>query len=157
MTAPATKSITKAALSGFVRDHSTLNLTQAKALTDQLLAEYVVTVKPPADPSTIPVEAGQLWLHTGSKRTLRVTDVELGPVYVPGDPVTSWGPQNVSWEDPVKALGPPMSSSWKSPDNCPAQGTTSISLWREQMSLIPDAGEPSTTTATPTSESETAS
>jgi hypothetical protein len=121
------KSVTKGVLSGFVRENSTLNLTQSKALTDQLLAEYIVTVKPPEDPSTIPVEPGQLWLHTGSKRTLRVTEVELGPIYVPGDPVTSWGPQSVSWQDP---------------DDHAAVGNTVISLWREQMSLIPDAGQP---------------
>lgn len=154
MTAPVTKSVTKAVLSGFVREHTTLNLTQSKALTDQLLAEYSVTLKPPADPSAITVEAGQMWRLTSSGRILRVTDVELGPNYVPGDPVTSWGPQSVSWEDPTAVLGSPMSFSWQSPDNCPTTGTTPISLWRQQMSLITDAGEPSTSTATPTSESE---
>ncbi|MCB5280562.1 hypothetical protein [Arthrobacter sp. ES1] len=142
MTAPAIKSVTKTVLSGFVREHTTLNLTQAKLLTDQLLAEYIVTVKPPADSSSIPVEPGQLWIHTGSKRTLRVTEVELGPIYVPGDPVTSWGPQSVSWQNP---------------DDPAAVGNTMICLWREQMRLVPNADQPSTTTATPTSESETAS
>jgi hypothetical protein len=139
MTAPAIKSVTKTVLSGFVREHTALNLTQAKALTDQLLAEYIVTVKPPADPSTIPVEPGQMWLHTGSRRTLRVTEVELGPIYVPGDPVTSWGPQSVSWQNP---------------DDGTAAGTTQISLWREHMSLVPGADEPSTTTASSHPESD---
>ncbi len=142
MTAPAIKSVTKTVLSGFVREHAALNLTQAKALTDQLLAEYIVTVKPPADPSTIPVEPDQLWLHKGTRRTLRVTEVELGPIYVPGDPVTSWGPQSVSWQNP---------------DDHAVIGTTPISLWRQQMHLVPDAGQPSTSTPSPTSESETAS
>jgi hypothetical protein len=141
MTAPAIKSVTKTVLSGFVREHTALNLTQAKALTDQLLAEYIVTVKPPADPSTIPVEPGQLWLHAGSKRALRVTDVELGPIYVPGDPVTSWGPQSVSWQNN---------------DDHAATGTTPISLWRQYMLLVPEADQPSTTATSPTSESETA-
>lgn len=137
MSAPALKPVTKTALSGFVRENSTLNLTQAKSLTDQLLAEYVVTPKPPADPSTVPVEPGQLWLHAGSKRTLRVTDVESGPIYVPGDPVTSWGPQSVSWQNP---------------DDHTAVGNTQISLWRQQMSLVTSPDQPSTST----SESETA-
>lgn len=154
MAAPAIKSVTKAALSGFVREHTALSLTQAKALTDQLLAEYIVTLKPPADPSSIPIETGQLW-RTVSGRVLRVTEVEAGPIYVPGDPVTSWGPQSVSWEDPGQVLGLPMSGSWQSPDNCPARGTSPIRLWRQQMSLVAGPDQPSTSTATSTPESET--
>lgn len=132
-------SVSRAALSAFVREHSTLNLTQSKALTEQLLSEYVIVPTPPADPN-IPVEVGQLWLHTASRCTLRVTDVESGPIYVPADPVTSWGPQSVSWQNP---------------DDHTAAATTPISLWRQQMYLIPDADQPSTTTPTSSTESET--
>lgn len=139
MTAPAIKPITKTVLSGFVREHTSLNFTQSKAFTDQLLAEYLVTAKPPVDPSTIPVYRGQLWLHTGSGRTLSVIDVDLGPTYAPGDPVTSWGPQSVSWRDS---------------EDSSAAGVTQISLWREHMLLIPDPDQPSTTTPTSTSESD---
>lgn len=141
MTAPAIKPVTKTVLSGFLRERSGLNLTQSKALADQMLAEYSVTVKLPADPSTIPVEPGQLWLHRSSKRSLRVTDVESGPIYVPGDPVTSRGPQSVSWQNH---------------DNPAATDTTPITLWREQMSLVTGPDQPSTSTATSPSESETA-
>ena len=126
MTAPAIKSVTKAVLSGFVRENSGLNLTQSKAISDRLLAEFIVTPKPPPDPSTFPVAPGQLWLHAPSNRVLRVSGVELGPMYVPGDPVTSWGPQRVSWEDA---------------DDGTVTGSTEIQPWREQTRPLSEADE----------------
>jgi len=126
MAAPATRSVTKAVLTGFVREHSALNLTQAKAITDRLLAEFIVTPKPPADPSTYPVEPGQLWLHRPSNKVLRVCHIESGPIHVPGDPVTPWGPQSVSWEDSAEGS---------------IHGSTGIHLWRLQATPLSVAGE----------------
>lgn len=95
----ASKPVTKTVLSSFVRENTALNLTQSKALTDQLLDQYSVTVKLPTDPSSIHIEVGQEWFHAASERTLRVTGVEVGPQYVQNDPVTIWGPKNISWTD----------------------------------------------------------
>lgn len=99
MAVATNKPVTKTMLSTFVRENTALNLNQSKALTDQLLIEYLVTVKLPTDPGNIHIEVGQEWLHKTSRRTLRVTGVEVGPQYVQNDPVTSWGPQNISWAD----------------------------------------------------------
>lgn len=119
MTTLATqKPTTKAALTAFVRENSTLNLTQSKVLADQLLADYIVAVRPPIDLGSIPIEVGQLWQYTGTQLILRVTDVELGPRYVPNDPVTTWGPVNVSWQN----ISDPAST-----------GTISIDPWRQSM------------------------
>lgn len=115
------KAITKTALSAFVRDNSTLNLTQSKTLTDQLLAEYSVMAKPPADLSKILIEVGQKWLHSASLRTVRVTNVELGPQRVPHDPITTWGPESISWSDTA---------------NPASIGTTPIAPWLEFMTSI---------------------
>ncbi|KIA72690.1 hypothetical protein ANMWB30_24580 [Arthrobacter sp. MWB30] len=94
----ATKAVTKSALSTFVRDNTGLNLTQSKALSDQLLAEYSITPKPPADPNSLSIDIGQEWLHTGSQRIVRVTNIEQGPQRIPEDPVTVWGPERISFE-----------------------------------------------------------
>lgn len=99
MAVTTNKPVTKTVLSAFVRENTALNLTQSKALTDQLLTEYSVTAKLPSDPNDIHIEVGQEWLHKASQRTLRVTGVEVGPQYVQNDPVTSWGPKNISWAD----------------------------------------------------------
>ncbi|MET3172908.1 UNVERIFIED_ORG: hypothetical protein ABIB52_000736 [Arthrobacter sp. UYCu721] len=127
-TTTALKSVTKAVLSGFVRENTTLNLTQSKALTEQLLAEYSITARPPADPDGIPVETGQMWLHAATGRTVRVTNVELGPRYVPNDPVTSWGPESVAWQDAADPT---------------ATGAVKITTWRQYMSPVgaPDPTE----------------
>ena len=116
------KPITKTALSTFVHEHTSLNLTQSKALTDQLLAQYSVTVKQPVDLGHFPIDVGQEWLHQGTQRTLRVTDVESGPQRVPNDPVTSWGPVNVSWQETAD----PAST-----------GTTPVALWLMHMAPPP--------------------
>ncbi|MEO3931348.1 hypothetical protein WMO79_00850 [Micrococcaceae bacterium Sec7.4] len=130
-----------------MRENSPLNLTQSKALTDLLLAEHTVTAKPPVDRDTVPVEVGQIWRHEGTERTVRVTNVELGPQYVANDPVTSWGPERVSWRDT---------------EHPTAAGTVQVRMWRRYMVLlsedggtIPAPGQPSTHTSTPTEESET--
>lgn len=93
------KSVTKTALSTFLRENSTLNLTQAKTLTTHLLDAFNIAAKPPADPGSITVEAGQRWLHTITGRTMLVTHVDLGPQFVRDDPVTAWGPERVYWQD----------------------------------------------------------
>lgn len=116
-----TKPITKTVLSAFVRNCSTLNLTQAKTLTDQLLAEYNVMAKPLADLSNILIEEGQEWLHSASLRIVRVTNVELGPRRVPNDPITTWGPESISWSDTA---------------NPASIGTTPIAPWLEFMTSI---------------------
>lgn len=119
MTAITTqKPVTKTSLTAFVRENSTLNLTQSKVLADQLLADYIVAVRPPIDLGSIPIEVGQLWQYTGTQLILRVTDVELGPHYVPNDPVTTWGPIKVSWQN----ISDPAST-----------GTTAIEPWRQAM------------------------
>lgn len=147
MTVTTPRPVTKTALSTFVRENSPLNLTQSKAFTDLLLAEHIVTVKPPVDLDTVPVEAGQIWRHKGTERTVRVTNVELGPQYVPNDPVTSWGPERVSWRDT---------------EHPTAAGTVQIRMWRLYMVLLSEAtgpgptlDQPSTITPTSTPESET--
>lgn len=141
MTAATARPVTKAALSAFVREHTDLNPAQSKALTDSLLTEYSVTRKPPAGPEAqdIPVEAEQIWLHEPSQRPVRVTGVEMGPEYVAGDPVTSWGPQSVSWQDCADSS---------------AAGTTAIQLWRELMRPLPDADAEADTEAEPTPEGD---
>lgn len=127
MPASSTKSVTKAVLSGFVRDNTALNLTQSKALTEQLLAEYSISAQLPADPNSIPVETGQMWLHAATGRIVRVSNVELGPQYVANDPVTSWGPESVSWQDAADPL---------------STGTVQITTWRQHMRPV---GPPDTT------------
>lgn len=109
------KTITKAALTAFVRENSSLNLTQSKVLADQLLTDYIVVVRPTIDLGSIPIKVGQLWQYTGTQLILRVTDVELGPQYVLNDPVTTWGPANISWQntsDPA-SLGVTSIESWR--------------------------------------------
>ena len=96
--AAAARSVTKSGLSLFLRDNSPLNLTQAKALTTTLLERFIITAKPPAGPTTVPIEAGQTWVYSLTGRTMLVTQVELGPLFVPDDPVTTWGPVRVHWE-----------------------------------------------------------
>lgn len=118
MAVATNKPVTKTVLSAFVRENTALNLTQSKTLTDQLLTEYSVTVRPPTDPNSIHIEVGQEWLHKSSQRTVRVTGVEVGPQYVPNDPVTSWGPENVSWADT------------RNPD---ITGSTQIADWHQDM------------------------
>ena len=98
MATATARSVTKTGLSLFLRDNSPLNLTQAKALTATLLERFNITAKPPADPSAVLVEAGQTWVYTLTGRTMLVTQVELGPLFVPDDPVTTWGPVRVHWE-----------------------------------------------------------
>lgn len=115
------KSVTRAVLSSFVRDNSTLNLTQSKSLTEQLLAEYNITPKPPVNPSRFPVEVDQMWLHAATGRVVRVTDVEMGPDYAPNDPVTAWGPQSVSWQETADPA---------------ASGNAQITTWRGQMTPL---------------------
>ncbi|MGY4541168.1 hypothetical protein ACVWY0_001077 [Arthrobacter sp. UYNi723] len=127
MAATSTKSVTKAVLSGFVRDNTALNLTQSKALTEQLLAEYSISAQLPADPMSIPVETGQVWLHAATGRTVWVTNIELGPQYVANDPVTSWGPESVSWQDTTDPL---------------STGTVPTITWRQHMRPV---GPPHTT------------
>lgn len=141
------KSVTKGVLAGFVRDNSGLNLTQSKAIADRLLTEFIVTPKPPADPSTFPVGPGQLWLHRPSNKVLRVCDIESGPIHVPGDPVTPWGPQRVFWEDTADSS---------------VNGSTGIDAWRLQATPLSVAGESLPTAAqteeippSPSQESET--
>lgn len=121
LVATTPKSVTKAALSSFVRDKTTLNLTQSKTLTEQLLAEYSITPKPPADPYRVPVEVGQRWLHAATGRVVRVTDVEMGPQYTPNDPVTAWGPESVSWQDTADPG---------------TTGIAQITTWRAQMTPV---------------------
>lgn len=120
-TTSALKSVSKTVLSSFVRENTTLNLTQSKALTEQLLAEYSITAKPPADPDRFPVEVDQMWLHAATGRTVRVTGVELGPRHVPNDPVTAWGPESVSWQDTADPG---------------ATGTVQITTWRAHMTPV---------------------
>lgn len=98
MTTPS-KSVTKTGLTAFLRENTTLNLAQAKALTTKLLDAFNIAAKPPADPGSITIEADQTWLHTITGRTMTVTDVELGPRFVADDPVTIWGPERVYWQD----------------------------------------------------------
>jgi hypothetical protein len=146
MTASSPKSVTKAALSTFVRENSVLNLTQSKELADLLLAEHVVTVKPPVDRDSVPIESGQIWRHKGTERTVRVTNVEVGPQYVPNAPATFWGPECISWRDT---------------EHPTAAGAVQIQMWRHYMVLLSDVrdtirpvDQPSTTTATSNPESE---
>lgn len=134
--AAAAKSVTKTALSTFVRSNTSLNLTQSKALTDQLLDRYDISARMPADPNAMPIEANQCWIHTDRNFILRVTAVETGPIHVPDNPVTVWGPVNVTWEDT------------QNPSNT---GTAPIAEWRAQMAPVktsapvPEAPEESST------------
>jgi hypothetical protein len=129
-TTTALKSVSKTVLSVFVRENTTLNLTQSKSLTEQLLTKYSITAKPPADPDSFPVEAGQMWLHAATGRTVRVTNVEMGPQYAPNDPVTAWGPESVSWQDTADPG---------------ASGTAHITPWHTHMVPV----EPSDITEKP--------
>lgn len=110
------KSVTKTGLSTFVRENSELNLTQAKALSDRLLRDYDIVLKPPAT-GEITVAAGQTWRDTITHRTVLVTHVEVGPQFIRDDPVVAWGPQRVHWRDDTDF------------------GTAEISTWRQRMAL----------------------
>jgi hypothetical protein len=112
------KSVTKTALIAFVRENSTLNIAQSKTLADQLLADYSVTAKPPVDLDSIAVEIGQLWQYIGTPLIVRITDVEMGPRYVPNNPINVWGPANISWQNTAD----PAST-----------GITQIESWRQCM------------------------
>lgn len=119
MATATARSVTKTGLSLFLRDNSPLNLTQAKALTATLLERFNITAKPQADPSAVLVEAGQTWVYTLTGRTMLVTQVELGPLFVPDDPVTTWGPVRVHWEAETEV------------------GIAEIGPWLEHMRLQP--------------------
>lgn len=120
------KSVTKTALITFVREHSTLNLTQSKVLADHLLTEYNVTAKPPVDLGSVPVEVGQLWQYIGTPLVVRITNVELAPQYVPNDPVTIWSPENISWQNTTAPA---------------SQGVIHISTWLKCMCPVKTGAE----------------
>lgn len=133
------KSVTKAALSSLVCESTNLNLTQSKALTDLLLGEYTITPKQPADPTSIPLEVGQVWVHQSTQDSLRITDTEQGPIHVKDDPVTAWGPLFVQWQDTAN------------PDN---SGTAAVSLWYANMLPADSPSDPQETATTIPNEAE---
>ena len=135
------KSVTKTALIAFVHENSTLNLTQSKVLADHLLTEYSVTAKPPADLGSVVVEVGQLWQYTGTPLVVRITDVEMGPQYIPNDPVTLWSPENISWQNTVDPA---------------SQGVTRISTWLKCMHRV-ETGPQTSTDPNDSTESSTPS
>lgn len=121
------KPVTKTALSAFVREHSSLNLTQSKAVTDELLSRFDISVKQPVDAELISIQAGQHWKHTKQQNVLLVTGVETGPLYVSDSQVAVWGEISIAWEDT------------EHPDRT---GTVRAAVWRDCMELVENCAVP---------------
>jgi hypothetical protein len=113
------RKVTKTALVETIREVSGLALKDSRALVDELLATYEITMLDTGVPER-PVMRGQLWLHRASKRRLRVTGDQTAPVKLT-EAITSWETTHVFWADAEDQI---------------SFGVVTIDQWRSECAYI---------------------
>lgn len=127
---PTIKPVTKTALSAFIQRNSPLTLAQSKLLADRLRQEFNLTDSHTLEPGGATIKINQLWRHKDSDKVRRITNIQMGPLYRPGDSVTPWVPEKIFWED---AEDPGIT------------GSLAVIHWRTHFTPVVEAVEPDPT------------
>lgn len=88
----------KTSLGEFIRDNSTLTLTQSKVLAEKIIAHSTVEWTSGSEPQLPHITEGQLWEHLESGQTLQVTRVDIAPLGSTESAVVTWAPVSISWK-----------------------------------------------------------
>lgn len=84
-------------LGTFIRDRSSLNLTDSKALATAILTHADVEWGSGQEPELPHFSTGQIWRHRDEDAMLRIVDIQIAPSGSTESAVRYWEPILIEW------------------------------------------------------------